>query len=80
MVRGKLGRLERALATIRSAQCGHCGGRNGVGGVPLILSNGKHEGTDRTTYGSDRRCPRCGAEPPQVINIVTTEWGLYAEG
>jgi hypothetical protein len=60
--------MERATG---AAKCGHCGGRRGVGGVPLVTMFGEWHGSDSTTYDASRRCPRCGAEPPRVINIVT---------
>jgi hypothetical protein len=67
MVRQKLARLERAARRIGAARCRHCGGSDGVGGVPLVLMRGKPW---TGTYGQDGRCPRCGATPPHVVEIV----------
>jgi hypothetical protein len=41
MIKAKLSKLERAAASIGAAQCRHCGGRSGVGGVPLVVICGK---------------------------------------
>jgi hypothetical protein len=54
---------------IGATRCGHCGGSGGVGGGPLVTICGEWNGNDCTTYNAARRCPRCGAVPPYVVNI-----------
>ena len=68
MVKVKLSRLERAAARIGAARCGLCGGRNGVGGVPLVVVCGKPW---YGAYAPDGRCQRCVATPPHVVEVVT---------
>lgn len=70
MIRSRLSRLERAAKSLGAGKCTHCGGIDGVGGVPLVTIMGKWEGNDYTTYNADRCCPRCGAKPPDVVDIV----------
>lgn len=75
MVRQRLARLERAALKIRAGECSHCGGRNGVGAMPLLMMFGKLDGTGPTTYDANRRCTRCGAEPGIVVNVTTMDEG-----
>ena len=75
MVRQRLARLERvalkigAMQETRAPRCSHCHGRNGVGGVPLMMILGKSD-ANNSPYSADRRCSRCGAEPPIVVDVV----------
>ena len=75
MVKQRLARLDRAMAKLGARSCSRCGGRDGVGGVPLVVMCGE------PWYGTyappDGRCPQCGAIPSHVVRIVTP---LYAEG
>jgi hypothetical protein len=66
-VKHRLAKLERAAGSIGAARCRRCGGRNGVGGVPLVVVCGKPQ---YGTYGSDGRCPQCGGAPPHVVHVV----------
>lgn len=67
MVKAKLSSLERAAARMGASRCGRCGGRNGVGGVPLVVICGK---PGYGTYAPNGQCPRCGATPPHVVEVV----------
>ena len=75
MVRQRLARLERTLANARAEKCSRCGGRNGRGGVPLITRCGE---TEYGTYEPPGLCPRCGAKPSHLIDIVTPMTGHLA--
>ncbi|WP_428937282.1 hypothetical protein [Fontivita pretiosa] len=55
---------------LRDADCPHCGGRLGIGGVALVMVQGRFAGSEHHTYNADQRCPRCGAAPPLVVDIV----------
>ena len=68
MLRGRVGSLSRALAKVSRGRCGWCGGRNGVGGAPLVVVCGE------PAYGayaaSDGLCPMCGAGPSHTVEII----------
>ena len=70
MIKQRLTRLERALHSSDKVRCTRCGGRDGVGGVPLVMVEGVYRGDERTTYGADRRCSHCGAVPPHALDVV----------
>ena len=75
MVRQRLARLERTLAKAGAEKCSRCGGRNGRGGVPIIAWCGE---MGYGTYEPPGICPRCGAKPSHLIDIVTPLTGHLA--
>ena len=71
MVRTRLARLESALMRARRGwRCTTCGAPpGGVAKIPMVMIG--DDRTDLRPFGPDGRCPRCGAEPPHVVRVVT---------